>query len=145
MKISSRLDYALSCVLRVADAYGRKRAVPVREISRKEKLEPDYVEQLLMAMKRGGIVRSIRGRMGGYALSGPPETISVKGVVKAIERDTLELVCFRKKGRRNKCVHLDDCKVRVFWIDMKKDMESFLDSYSLKELLDLRKKEENWR
>ena len=143
MKISSRLDYALSCVLRIADKYNGKRIVSIKEICEREKLEFDYVEKLLISMKRGGILESIRGRSGGYILSFPPDKISVKDVVIAIEKDVLGLVCFRK-GRKRRCIHLDDCRVRNFWFSLKEHMESFLEKHTLKELLELRKKEKNW-
>lgn len=143
MKISSRLDYALSCILRIADRYNEKRIVSIKEICEKERLEFDYVEKLLISMKRGGILKSIRGRSGGYVLAFPPDRISVKDVVIAVEKDVLELVCFRK-GRRRRCVHLDDCKVRRFWFGLKEVIGSFLEKHTLRQLLDLRRKEKNW-
>lgn len=143
MKISSRLDYALSCILRVADRYSTKKIVSVNEVAEKEGLEFDYAEKLLIAMRKGGLLKSVRGRTGGYALTASPDRISTKDIVKAVERDTLELVCFRK-GRRRKCIHLDDCKIRGFWLMLKENLESFLERYTLKDLLELRKKERNW-
>ena len=138
MRVSSRLGYALSCLLRVAEGYP-KRVVSIKEISLKEKIAPDYIEQLLLIMKRAGILKSVRGRSGGYVLNALPKDITPKSVVEAIEGEVLGLVCYRKKGRKKKCIHLNDCKVRDFWLDMRKNMESFLDGYTLKDILSLRK------
>ncbi|MFC1623965.1 RrF2 family transcriptional regulator [Candidatus Omnitrophota bacterium] len=143
MKISSRLDYALSCILRVASKYSANKLTSISEICKKEKLEFDYVEGLLISMKKRGLLKSVRGRSGGYTLSMPPDKISVKDIVEAIEKDTLKLVCFRK-GRKRKCVHLDDCRIKAFWMQFKNNIESFLENHTLKELLCLRKKEKNW-
>ena len=144
MKVSSRVDYALSCILRVADRYGDRRPVAVKEVAEKENLEPDYAEQLLIIMKRAGLLKSVRGKSGGYLLAKPPDKIVAKAVVLAINKDVLKLVCFRKKGRQGKCAHYNDCKVRVLWEGLRDSMASFLDTYNLEELLNLRRKEKKW-
>ena len=145
MKLSSRVDYALSCILRVADKHGEKRPVSVSDIAKKEHLNSDYVEQLLIKMKRAGILKSIRGKEGGYILAKSPAKITSEDVVIAIENDVLELVCSRKKGRRNKCLHLDKCRIRCFWMELRESMKIFLKNRSLDKLLLLRKKERSWR
>ena len=143
MKVSSRADYALSCVLRIADKYGDNRPVTVGEVAKKEKLESDYVEHLFIAMRRSGILNSIRGKTGGYVLASPPGKISAKEVIEAIDGSILKLVCFRKKGRRNKCIHYQDCGVRDFWKGLGGKMESFLSGQTLDRLLRMRKKKKS--
>jgi len=144
MKISSRVDYALSCALRIADRFETKKPVPISYISEKERIEPDYAEQLLIKMKEAGILKSVRGSAGGYLLSRSPARITAKDILKAIEKDMIELVCSRKKGRRRNCAHLRDCKVKRLWIDLGEKIGLFLDKYTLKELLALRRRERNW-
>ena len=124
MKISSRSDYALSCILRIAEKHGRQQPVTVKEVAKKEKLQPDYVEQLFVTMKKAGILKSVRGRSGGYLLKASPSKISAKEVVRAIDKSVLELVCERKKGRKGKCVHFDDCAIKAFWKELRERMES---------------------
>lgn len=144
MKISSRLDYALSCVLVLADLYEIKKPVPVAIIAKREKLTADYVEQILAALKKSNIVTSVRGAKGGYILKSPPDKISAKDVVVAMQSRVLKLVCDRGKGRRKDCKHSSDCRVKEFWIGLRKDMTKYLSKYSLEDLLKLRRKEENW-
>jgi len=144
MKISSRVDYALSCILIIADSYDKQKPVTVSEIAEKEELELDYVEQLCITMKKAGILKSIRGKKGGYILARPPFRISAKDVVLAIDKNIIEPVCFRKKGRRKRCIHLKDCKIRFLWNGLKKNMELFLESYALDRLLKLRRREKRW-
>ena len=144
MRISSRIDYALSCILRIADKYAECVPVTINEISRRENLEPDYVEQLCVAMKKSGILKSVRGKNGGYVLATSPGKISAKEVMIAIDKNILEPVCYRKKGRRKKCIHFDDCEIRFLWKGLEKNMTSFLKGYSLEKLVRVRKKEKNW-
>ena len=91
-------------------------------------------------MKRAGILKSARGRIGGYSLAASPHKITARDVVLAIEGEILGLVCFRQKGRRNRCIHLSDCQIRDFWNGLRDNMEGFLKDHSLERLLQLRKK-----
>ena len=144
MKISSRVDYALSCILRIADKDGDKMPVTVGAISEKEGIEPDYVERLCVTMKRAGILKSIRGKAGGYILAEPPADITAKDVLLSIEKSVLMPICFRKNGRRKKCAHIEDCKIRFLWEKLRKNIELSLDNYTLENLVRLRRKEKNW-
>jgi len=94
--------------------YKKKEPTPVALIAQKEKLAYDYVEQLLRALKRNNIVKSVRGAKGGYILSRPPSKILVRDIVIAIEKKVLKLVCDRKKARRKDCIHFSDCKIKGF-------------------------------
>ena len=144
MKISSRVDYALSCAARIADKYESRKPVSVSYVAKKECLEPDYAEQLLIKMKRAGILKSIRGAEGGYVLARSPDKISAKDILVAIEKDILRLVCSREKGRRKSCIHIKDCRVKKVWVGLKNKMEDHLKKFTLKEVLVLRRKEKNW-
>lgn len=144
MKISSRLDYALSCAIVLADMYKKKEPVSVAFIADREKLAYDYVEQLLRALKKHNIVKSLRGVNGGYMLSRPPSKITAKEIVVAIEKKVLKLICDRKRARRKNCIHFYDCRLRSLWIKLRKDMERYFSSYTLLNLLELRKKERSY-
>lgn len=139
MRVSSRADYALSCILRIAEKRDRTIPVTVREVARQENIETDYVEQLFVIMKKAGILKSIRGKNGGYLLAAPADKITAKDVVKAIDKDVLDIVCYRKKGRKNKCVHLTACEIKSFWEGLKENMELFLEKHTLEMLLKLRR------
>jgi Rrf2 family protein len=144
MKVSSRVDYALSCILRVADGHKNHNPITVGEVAKKEKLGPDYVEQLFVSMRKAGLLKSIRGKKGGYKLATAPAKISAKDVMMSIEGDILELICHRKKGRRNKCIHFDNCKLRKFWEGLGRTMGAFSEKCTLKELVEMRRKEKDW-
>lgn len=145
MKISSRLDYALSCAVILADMYEENRPTPVALIAQRECIEYDYVEQILRVLKRANIVKSTRGVNGGYALSKPPGEITAKDIVIAMEKPSLQLVCERKRARRKNCVHFNDCRVKVLWLGLRDNIENYLNNYTLKGLLVLRKKEKIYK
>jgi Rrf2 family protein len=141
MKISSRVDYALSCLIVIANEYDSRKPVPVKCIAESEKIEVDYVEQLLIIMKRAGILKSVRGIHGGYLLAKTPSQISAYEVVKAFDGEILELVCFRKKGRRSTCIHISNCEIRSFWNGLGEHIERYLVSNTLDKLVRLRQNE----
>ena len=141
MKVSSRVDYAMSCLIVIAQEHDKGIPVPVKKVAAREALEVDYVEQLLIQLKRAGILKSVRGIKGGYLLTRDPEDITTLEILRAFEGEILELVCFRKKGRKSACIHLEECELRRFWIEMGEVMEEYLARNTLRYLVELRAKE----
>ena len=141
MNISSRLDYAISCLAWVADAYEKDRSISATEIAKKERIETDYVEQLMTKLKGNRIIRSIRGVKGGYVLADTPDNILLVDIVRTFDRDVLALVCDREKGRRKECIHYAECTLKAVWQGLREAMQSYLKDCTLKMLLEKRKQE----
>jgi Rrf2 family protein len=82
VRITTLAEYGVICALhlaqRVADG-----PITGREIAEFERLPNDYVEQILLRLRRAGIVRSTRGAHGGYALARPASEISIRDVIEA--------------------------------------------------------------
>ena len=98
MRISRGAVYGLGCLLAVAKAEGK--SLTVGEIAREQCLSKDYVEQLLIRLKRKNLVKSIRGLKGGYVLAKKPQQITLKDVIEAEEAKVLDIICFKQdKGR----------------------------------------------
>ena len=72
-----------------------------REIAAQERLPGDYVEQILLQLRRAGIVRSTRGAHGGYTLARLPDEITVRDVISAAEHSTFDVHCRRTRSRRS--------------------------------------------
>ena len=92
MRITTWAEYGLICALHLARRVSEG-PVTGREIAATEKLPPDYVEQILLRLRRAGIVRSTRGARGGYVLDRPSAQITVRDVIQASELATFELHC----------------------------------------------------
>ena len=75
MRITTWAEYGVICALHLAR---RANDGPVtgRDIAAKEKLPADYVEQILLRLRRAGVIASTRGARGGYMLARPAEEIS---------------------------------------------------------------------
>ena len=82
--ISAKGIYGVSAVLELALRQNGG-AMQIREIAEAQKIPQHYLEQILVVLKRGGIVRSYRGAQGGYALAGDPAGIRLLDVITLLE------------------------------------------------------------
>jgi Rrf2 family protein len=107
MKITQEGDYALRVVLFLYK-YGQGRRVEAKVISAHENIPPRFLLKLLRKLTVGNIVKSYMGYGGGYAVEKPPQEITVRGVIEAIEGP----ICINKclgdadlcnLGRANTC------------------------------------------
>jgi Rrf2 family protein len=84
MRISAKGEYAIKAVLDLSMHHGRG-LIPIQEIAERQGIPQRYLEQVLLALKRGGLLTSKRGASGGYHLTRPPEEITVGAVLRAVE------------------------------------------------------------
>jgi Rrf2 family cysteine metabolism transcriptional repressor len=90
MKFSIKVQYGLQAMLELALNYGGG-PVQIRTIAKDQKLPIRFLEQLLLVLKKAGLIASVRGKNGGYSLAKRPSEISVLSVIEAFE-GPIELV-----------------------------------------------------
>ena len=133
MRITTWAEYGLIVALHLAQR-GAGSPVPAREIAERERLPGDYVEQILLKLRRAGIVRSVRGARGGYALAQAPESVSVRNVVAAAEHRTFEVNCDTRPVNAARCAPGADCSIRPVWRALQQRIDDLLGSVSLADL-----------
>ena len=84
MRISAKGEYGIKAMLDLAMHRGRT-LVPIQEIAARQAIPQRYLEQVLLALKRAGLLTSKRGSTGGYHLTKAPEEITVGAVLRAVE------------------------------------------------------------
>ena len=84
MKVSTRGDYASRALLSLV-MHSAAGPTSVRDIAERTGLPQPYLEQILLALKGAGLVRSKRGVGGGYVLARPAESISLAEIVSAVD------------------------------------------------------------
>ena len=92
MRVTTWAEYGLIVSIHLARRAGQG-PVAARELSEHERLPHDYVEQILLRLRRAGIIDSVRGAKGGYLLAREPQAVSVKDVIEASEHVTFEVNC----------------------------------------------------
>jgi len=133
MRITTQGEYGLRCLARLADNETGK-PISVSRLAKAEKLSRDYVEQLLLRLRRAGLVRSTRGVQGGYLLSRSPARISVGEVLRILEGPLFELPCRRRPGG---CHKEFDCLLVPLWEGLEQRIAEYLDSRSLADVSEI--------
>ncbi|MBE6012134.1 MAG: Rrf2 family transcriptional regulator [Lachnospiraceae bacterium] len=90
MRISAKGRYALASVVFMAQQHESGEYITILSISEKLGISKIYLEQVFSLLKRGNIVNSIKGAMGGYQLTRMPQQITVLDVLKAVELSLFE-------------------------------------------------------
>lgn len=134
MRITTWAEYGLICAVHLAQ---RPDSGPVtgREMAAAEKLPADYVEQILLRLRRAGIVKSTRGARGGYALADSPSKISVRAVIKASELVTFDLHCVTHPIDEVRCSKAESCSIRPVWMLLQQRIDEVLEGVKLSDLL----------
>ncbi|HVP71881.1 MAG TPA: Rrf2 family transcriptional regulator [Gemmatimonadaceae bacterium] len=134
MRITTWAEYGLICALHLAK---RRDEGPVtgRDIAAREKLPGDYVEQIMLRLRRAGIVASTRGARGGYVLARAPERISVRDVITASELATFDLHCVSHPVDDERCDAAHECSIRPVWMLLQQKIDGVLESVHLSDLL----------
>jgi Rrf2 family protein len=92
MELTKRGEYGLLALYDLAQHYGEE-PISSRELAERNGIPPRFLEQILLALTRGYIVRSRRGRGGGYVLARPPEDISLAEVVRLLDGPLAPIGC----------------------------------------------------
>src|SRR3954469_25823996 len=92
MRITTWAEYGVICALHLAKR-AEQGPVTGRDIAAQERLPADYVEQILLRLRRADVIKSVRGARGGYMLSRPADQITIRDVIHASELETFDLHC----------------------------------------------------
>src|SRR3972149_2979237 len=98
MKITTRGHYGVQVMAGLARFWGEG-PIPLSEIAKSERLSHDYLEQLMIPLRRSGLVKSQRGVYGGYLLSREPGKITLKEIIQALEGEMAPVICISEDGR----------------------------------------------
>ena len=135
MKIASSVEYAARLMVRLARSYGQA-AVPGEKLSESEGVPIDYVNQLLLRLRRAGLVISHRGAGGGYVLAQPPPQVNLGHIFRAVEGQVFEGVCGKYDKGVKDCHHQGSCSLSPVWSKLGALVEGYLENVTLAQLLE---------
>jgi Rrf2 family iron-sulfur cluster assembly transcriptional regulator len=134
VRITTQAEYGLICALHLARR-ADEGPVTGREIATRERLPGDYVEQIMLKLRRAEIVKSTRGAHGGYRLARPANEISVRDVMNASEHSTFDVHCGSHPVEEERCSAAQDCSIRPVWMLLQRRIDEVLESVRLSDLL----------
>ncbi len=124
MRITARVEYAVLALFELALG-GAERQVQAREISARQQIPLRFLEQILIQLKKAGLVKSVRGASGGYLLGREPSGITLKDVVEAVEGELTLLDPHLSAGSM----------VYLVWREVEKDFLEKLSSITMQDLV----------
>ncbi len=134
MKVSTKGRYALSLMVDLGVYGDGGSCVSLKDISARQNISIKYLEQIVTPLHRAGLVRSVRGAQGGYRLSRDPERYTAGEILRAIEGSFAPIACLETDV--NECEHYSNCPTVGFWEGMYKVISDYMDSVTLKQLID---------
>ena len=90
MKLSVKSDYAVRAVFGLARAFRTRDVCRVDDLAAEQGVPANYLVQILIELKSTHLVKSVRGKEGGYLLARPPAEITLGDVLRAIHGDIFE-------------------------------------------------------
>lgn len=131
MKLSTRARYGIHAMYDLAGNYGAQPR-SIKAIADRQGIPEAYLEQLLCALRRDGLVASVRGAQGGYMLSRPPGEITVGQVLRTLEGGLSIIDCLNEEqGCGKSC----DCPSRTIWKRLRDGMNEIVDGITLEDML----------
>ena len=133
MKLTSKGRYAVMALVDLA-RFNNINPVSLRDISLRQGISLDYLEQIFSKLKKNEIVKSIRGTQGGYVLNKNPNDIKLTNIFHAVDEKVKTVQCKKesKKGCNGKATK---CSTHNLWDELEIHINTFFENKSLKDLL----------
>ncbi len=132
MKLSTKSRYGTRAIIDIAQNSETNRTM-LKDIAARQSLSPKYLDHILSALRKAGIIKNIRGKGGGYVLAKTPSKITVKNIVEAVDGAFEPVECL---SNTELCDKVLNCCTRDIWLKMKKAVDGVLDEATLQDILD---------
>ncbi len=131
MKLSTRGRYGTRLMVDLAQRHADG-PIPLAEIAKRQDLSAKYLEQLIILLKGAGLVRSTRGRRGGYTLARNPEEINLGEIIETLEGRLAIVDCVADPEL---CDRSPECPTRGIWVGMTDILKKQLFSLNLQDVV----------
>ncbi len=135
--LSQKARYALRALFLLARRPAGQ-PVMIAEIAEQARVPRKFLEQILLELKKRGILHSVRGKFGGYTLGRAPESISFAEVIRAIDGPLALSPCVSVTAYRrcDDCVDEATCSLRKVLLAVRDSTAGILESHTLRDSLD---------
>ena len=137
MKLTSKGRYAVMALVDLA-RFDNINPVSLRDISLRQGISLDYLEQIFSKLKKNEIVKSIRGTQGGYVLNKNPNDIKLTNIFHAVDEKVKTVQC-KKESKRGCNGKATKCITHNLWDELEIHINSFFENKSLEDLINKNK------
>jgi Rrf2 family protein len=134
MRISTKGDYATRALQDLTLHYGSG-PIPIEKVAERQHLPVRYLEQLLLTLKRAGLLQSKRGVNGGYTLAKPPDQITLGQILRAVDGPVEPIYCL-EEASRDRCGQEAACVLREVWAEVHRAVANIVDRTTLQDVCD---------
>ena len=134
MKVSSRGEYGVRAMVALAKGFGQG-PMSITTMAKESSVPYAYLEQLIVPLRRAGLVESKRGAQGGYRLTRSPELVRVGEVYRVMEGPVAPMDCVSEDPADQTCPLIDGCQTRPVWLKVRDSIVEALDSMTLADLI----------
>lgn len=133
MKINTKIRYGLRTLIELAIS---DRPLLLKEIGERNNISTKFLEHIISSLKAKKLIINYKGKKSGYILAKKPDSITLYEIFSAFENNLI-IDCLSNKKVCNRSTH---CIARLFWKDFQNNLNSFLKSKTLKDLLTYKNK-----
>lgn len=134
MKVSSREEYGLRCLVQLA-RLPEGQSLTLTQIAEREGISVANAGKLLWILNKAGLVLSHRGTKGGYHLARPADEIRLSEIIKVLDEDAVQEHCKSYTGVMDVCVHTGDCGIRPIIVGLHEIVQKALSEITLAKLV----------
>ncbi len=135
MRVTTRGRYGLRAVLTLTVSDTGK-PVSIRELSEKEDISPEFLEQIFFRLRKSGIIKSTRGPGGGFQLDQDPKEVSVKDIFDAVGEEISLTPCTSDTDPRSPCERDKNCIAHTMWVQTAKHINDYFSGITIQDILD---------
>ena len=135
MKVSTRGRYGLRAMVDLAMAGSDDKCISLKSVAERQGISEHYLEQLILPLKKAGIVSSMRGAQGGYKLARAAEAITVGEILRALEGSLAPVDCIAEGDASCGNANCDCCPTKQVWGRIYDSLNDVVDSISLNDLV----------
>ncbi|MBS5702652.1 MAG: Rrf2 family transcriptional regulator [Butyricicoccus pullicaecorum] len=132
MLISSKGRYALRLMIYIAALGDAEGKIALREVADREHISQKYLEQLVRPLMKAGLLRSVRGKGGGYRMNKPAEQCTVGSILRLTEGSLAPVACLDKKPVQ--CARAGECRTLPMWQKLDTLINEFFDGVTIADL-----------
>lgn len=133
MLISTKGRYAMRIMLDLAEKDSNM-FIPLKEMAEKEEISVKYLESIITALSKKGLVEGIRGKKGGYRLTKRPEEYTAEEIIIVADGSIAPVACLRDPDYE--CEREDQCRMKPVYGKLYSVIVDYLGSLTLKDILD---------